>query len=618
MTDALERALTGRPRNTLRLERVQVASTNPLTITLQSGVTVPALAFDGVPMSSGVGAVALLADGALPVIAPATSTPSPTGQQITDANLLAVLNPPIPLASSPTASRDFLDARYGLNLGEMRAPAPTGVAATDTPAFLAAVNAAQAQNLDLVLTPSPLGAVRNYVLSSAFTWNASKGTLRGRGHVGIDFSAVASSYSGPAITVTGNGGTNVDGSHMNAMHALTGFHMLGHNTDASTMDALLFTDTGMGVDTASGDHLRVYGFRDGVTLGDNVWSIDLFRVIVNRCHRYGYNLGSGTNAGECISLTDCTISDTKNATAGVAAGIYAPASGNVDFRMFGGSLDYNDTQGRIEGGSLTFDAVHIEDKNLGAMFTYSQSASTIHVSFTDCHWTSTPTAYRPWLHQILSGSGSKVTLKFDGDKGGIGAGFSTWVYDSSGNDAGDRNVQAAIARTGLNGAYLLGQLTSLLTNGTFDESSSFVASPGVYGWAVNAGSGGTFSIGTGGQPGNALKLVATTAGNYSAQQRIPLVRDGRPYYVGGKMFGQTITQGNLSINVRWLADDGTTAIGGDYRIGNVLNAANGQTTYWVYARKVRPPRNAAYALVLLTAASFVGTVFWDEVEAAPV
>lgn len=70
MTDALGRVLAGRPRNTLRIERVKVQAVSPLTVVLASGATVPGLAITGLTYTVGGAGVAFLSEGMIPVVLP--------------------------------------------------------------------------------------------------------------------------------------------------------------------------------------------------------------------------------------------------------------------------------------------------------------------------------------------------------------------------------------------------------------------------------------------------------------------------------------------------------------------------------------------------------------------
>lgn len=70
MTDALERALTGRPRNTLRTVRVKISTVAPLTVQLPDGTTVPALAVTGLTYTAAGYGVAFISEGAIPVVLP--------------------------------------------------------------------------------------------------------------------------------------------------------------------------------------------------------------------------------------------------------------------------------------------------------------------------------------------------------------------------------------------------------------------------------------------------------------------------------------------------------------------------------------------------------------------
>lgn len=68
--DALTRVLLGMPRNTLRLVRVTVQTVSPLTVKLPDGATVNALAVSGLTYTVSGRGVALVAEGAIPLVLP--------------------------------------------------------------------------------------------------------------------------------------------------------------------------------------------------------------------------------------------------------------------------------------------------------------------------------------------------------------------------------------------------------------------------------------------------------------------------------------------------------------------------------------------------------------------
>lgn len=491
------------------------------------------------------------------------------------------------------------------------APAATGIAATDTANLQAAITAAQTAKTDLIL---PTGS---YVLTSGLTWNLARGSLRGTGDVKLDFTALT---SGAALTVTGNGNSGVtDGPHLPIRQVISGLQLVGPNTDTTTVDGILETDPGEGLDQGAIAHVAVSGFRDGITFGTNVWSMDHQKVYVEKCHRYGLNLTFGTNSGESVTFTGVTVSGCSNASK-TAAAVYTPSVSGADVRFFGGSLDYNNLEGLLQGGSVAFFAVHFEDNNSGPMFQYSSTAGgdATSVTFDDCAWdSSTTSGVRDHIHEILASSQDKVTVTFNGDKGGLYPGtYSTWLLDNSGSVS--LNVTSTVRNFAVDSSngtgLLMGDYYNLLSNGSFSDSSSFVASPGVGGWATSGT--GTWSIGAGGSPGNGLTVTAATAASGQAFQRIPLSADRRPIRVAGKMFVSTFTSGAIGLNVQFYAADGTTAILGQIRIQSNLVAVS--TAWTQYFRRFIPPKGAAYMAVQLVATSFVGTAVFDQIEVVPV
>lgn len=73
MTSALERALLGvAPAKPIRLQRVKITTVGPLTVTLPSGVSVPALAVAGLTYTANANGVAFVSEGAIPLVFPTT------------------------------------------------------------------------------------------------------------------------------------------------------------------------------------------------------------------------------------------------------------------------------------------------------------------------------------------------------------------------------------------------------------------------------------------------------------------------------------------------------------------------------------------------------------------
>lgn len=69
-TKALQRALAQALTGVVRTVPVTIAGTNPLTVTLPDGATIPGLAIQGYTYSLGGHAVALLSEPSIPPILP--------------------------------------------------------------------------------------------------------------------------------------------------------------------------------------------------------------------------------------------------------------------------------------------------------------------------------------------------------------------------------------------------------------------------------------------------------------------------------------------------------------------------------------------------------------------
>lgn len=483
----------------------------------------------------------------------------------------------------------------------------TGSAATDQPALTAAITAAQAAQQDLVLSG-------NFTLTAGISWNLARGSLTTIGHVRLDFSALT---SGVALTITGDNGDSSRGPHLPILHTVSGFQMVGPNTDASTVDGILFTDTSEGIDQGTLAHVMVYGFRDGLTYGSNVWSIEHYKVGVANCHRYGINLSvAGSNSGECITFTHVSVYGCHNAS-NTAVAVYSPSVGNAEARFIGGSLDYNDSEGLLQGGTITFFGTHIEDNQTGPMFKYAavSAGQLTTVNFDGCFWDVVGSTARDHVHEITTATTapSNLTVNFVGGAVGVGSSQgTTWLVNNAASGSAGSLARFGGGFTGTTNGLLLGDFYNMLNNGYFDDSTAFVTG-GVNGWT--AGTTGTWSIGTSGaRSGNALTLTGTGTGTSVTYQKIVLPPQRTPLRLGGWVSIPSFTSGAAGIFVQFYAVDGTTTVGGQFRVGH-LTAASGWTAL---TARFTPPRGAFYAQVQLVNENLVGTAVFDGIEAVAI
>lgn len=513
-----------------------------------------------------------------------------------------------------TSLGQVAQAHLAGQIGGIAVAPPTNNAVTDTASIKAAFSASATFGLDVHLSvaPSPDGiapGINQYLINSPISFNVNRGSLYGHGLVQINASGIDTSTVGPAFTVSANNGLIRD-NHRSAQNRISGFGLIG-NSAATTLDGFKFTDIAIGLDMAGIEHVWVSGFRDNITFGNNVWALDFYKCAVSSAQRYGVNLSMGTNAGEAISFTHSSIMGAKGAA------IWSGDSGNAraDFKMIGGSLDYNACEGILTAGNYVFIGVHIEDNNTGAMFTYNQSLGKLNVAFRDCAWDSSATASRPYIHEILGTSGSAVTLLFDGDKGGVYPNTrSEWVHDDTSNrDTGDGAIQVDIRGFGVDGYLLLGLPASNVVNGDF-SNSTMVAGPGTLGWFGSTYANGVWSIGPGGQPGGGLRINSTQVGNHYAQQMVP-ISQARSISMGGKIFVNSVTAGSASMTYTFYAADATTIMGTG-RIGDVVSTNS--TDWSIRRKKMMPPRGASFVAIKCNGEGFIGQATFDCVECVPV
>jgi hypothetical protein len=514
-----------------------------------------------------------------------------------------------PSPISATFLNGVEDALVGAAAAQV-APVATGVAATDTAALQAAFATAASTSTNLALPPG------KYVLNAGLTWNANRASLTCLGDVVLDFTALTGST--PALTITGNN-DSASGyySHVAAKYTLSGFRMNGPNTDASTVDGILLTDPGVGVDGVNLDRIFVSGFRDNITFGNNTWSTQFRSVYVGGAHRYNVNLTSGTNAGECQSWYGGAMAGAHN-LAGTAINLYAPlAGGGVDFKMFGGSLDYSDQEFDLNTGNIQLIGVHIENNKQTPFGTFGNNSggSPLVVDLIGCTYGPTETTARDHLFELKPASTGRMTVNFTGGGGSKYNAATKFLVDNSGDTAGA--ISVTLNNPTVNGggnaaqgnALQFGDYFNQLYNGAFEDSTAFVTG-GILGWT--AGATYTWTIGTGNaRSGNCLQVTGTgTAATSTTYQRFALSAR-RPIDVSGWIATPAYTAGTIGIYVQFYAVDGTTAVGGAYRLGSVVTAAQ---SYFTVQRRITPPRGAAYAAVQCVVVNLNGTAVFDDIQ----
>lgn len=486
------------------------------------------------------------------------------------------------------------------NAGVTVATAATGNAVTDTANLQAAITSAQAAFQDLYLPGSP----QSYKLNAGLTWNLAKGSIVGVGQVSIDCTTIP---SGPALTLTSNNGATTSGvyTHGAITHRVAHLTLIGPDTDAGTVDGIYFTDTSVG-DNGALEHIKLYGFRDGLSYGNNAWLIDHHKVSIEHSHRYGINGTMGTNAGEEMHYYGCVISGTANA-AGTAVGFYTPATGSYsDFTFVGCSFDYNQLEGDINGHFVSFIGCHIEDLNTGPMITTAATGGQgpVQVNFigTNLADTNTATGGRDVLVTTkASSAASSLTINFvSGESGNYNTGATLYKNLSSSAPTvtvggGWNHDPGGVTYVPQYGTYL-----SLLGDGGF-ESGAAVAS-GFGGWALDANANfytavvhsGTYSLRRVGA-GTAFQIAAITP--------------GRPVSITGYATCNNYTSGSSTFQVQFLAPDRTTVLS-----TVVLATISALQSFTGYGRRLMPPKGSAYVSVQSFASAFVGTWELDDVQ----
>lgn len=485
------------------------------------------------------------------------------------------------------------------NAGVTVAPAATGVAATDTANLQAAITSAQNAFQDLYIP----GSQQSYVLNAGLTWNLAKGSLIGVGQASISGAGIS---SGPTLTVTSNNGVTTSGvyTHGAIQHRVAGLNFFGPDTDAGTVDGIYFTDTANG-DNGSLEHVRLYGFRDGVSYGNNAWLINHYKVSIEHSHRYGINGTMGTNAGEEMHFTGCVISGSSNA-GGTAVGFYTPGSGAYsDWTFTGCSFDYNNLEADINGHFVSFIGCHIEDLNTGPMVTTSATGGQdlTQVNFVASYLadTNTATGGRTVLVTTKASSASdNVTINFASGKSG--------KYDTAATLYQNLSTALPTVTIGAGWNHDVGGATYVPQYGTFLSAlgdggfeSNTAVSTGFGGWSLDANSGFYTTVAHSGT----YSLRRTGVG--TAYQIAPITR--RPVSISGYVNCNNYTSGSSTFQVQFLAPDRTTVL------STVVLATVTATSSWTgVSRRLMPPAGAAYVSVQSTASTFVGTWELDDVQ----
>lgn len=492
------------------------------------------------------------------------------------------------------------------SVGAVAAPAPTGIAATDTAALTTAISNAQAAGQSLQLLSG------TYKLSTGLTWDLTLGSLTGTAGTVIDATAMT---SGAAITIsTSSGATGV--AHRAAKYTVGGFELTGPDTDATTVDAFSITNAANGTDQGTIAHVFTYGFRDVLFYGNQTWCVTALKVVAGHFHRYGVYMPPSTNAGENQNFYSCTWYSSSGNAGGTATAV--KITGNAEANFYACSFDYNGYEASIEAGTARFYGCHFENSGTNNLVRVQQgvtsSARTI-VEFHSSSWNLTETTGtgRACV-EIMSGSLSKVHVTwFGGSFSSSNQPYRLYINNSTAAPR-IRHDGVYLDTTGTSSNGIIGDETNILVAGGFEGPATFGTAPSYAQWAH--GGTVTYTIDSGNPRSGtyAMKMVGAAGGaTTAASQYFAITPTLTPYTVIAWMACTAYTSGSVSFRAQWLAADKTTVLRTD-NVGQTSGAVTAVQGYKPYVGTFVPPAGAAFGNVNFYCSSdFSGTVYVDDV-----
>lgn len=468
-----------------------------------------------------------------------------------------------------------------------------------------------------------------FPVGAGLTWNSHRHSVTAVADVFLDFSSMT---SGTALSVIGqNGATGVTNSLNGTSHRCEGITLIGPDGDSATVDGVRISDTtGAAMVTLRG--MRVVGFRDNLTFGNNVWLSKFYNCTLSKAHRYGIDLTPGTNSGENVSFFGCVVHNSHNAT-NTAVGVFTTLG--TDAYFYGCSFDYNDIEIWHKGGKLVLSGGHIENGKatsgsyvgnpmIKVTRVVGQARTTlslvgVQVSPTE-HANGVGTA-RDHLIEATSDSGNDAYITCIGcdwatydESHTIFKSLSASVIQFSNRGGMWDNTSADGTRSTTMGVY-----SSVLVNGDGEIASTFPGPatapyyPGK-GWGVAGSANTTWSFNTANQRSGARCIsVVGAAGNVSntACANAFAVLPGYMLQWTGWVEVPTYTSGTLSFRVHWYYDDYTTRQVVAYQ----RDFTAVQSTWVPVTSRLLVPPGIRLGLLDLQQNAFIGTAYLDDVTA---
>lgn len=271
----------------------------------------------------------------------------------------------------------------------------------DSAAFAASLATARDQQSDLHIPPG------TYKLAAGgFEWDASRHSIIGEGNVFLDHTGMTSGY---AWNVSGATITPSYG-FLPTIHQMAGVKVIGPDRDDTTVDAFYLNDATNG-SMINFDRVFIYGFRDQLFFGVNLWCLSFCRSTFGHAHRRIIAGYLGSNSGENINFDQCRLYSSRNAD-GTATAVYTDKAANGDWNFTNCSFDYNDLELDHNAGNINLLGGHIEDRSIGPMvklsYTLGCPATTLNLFGTAIDPTE-PAPGRDHLFEFVSGDQIRLT-----------------------------------------------------------------------------------------------------------------------------------------------------------------------------------------------------------------
>lgn len=385
-------------------------------------------------------------------------------------------------------------------------------------------------------------------------------------------------------------------------------------TTLNPTELAAFNSDGLGIGARPGDagelskfalrDFLIMGFRDALSFLDQCWLISLHNAFVSSACRFNIDMQAVVNAGECMSWHGGASFNAKNVN-GDALGLRMATldNGDNELVMHGIGFDYNDISMDIEGGVVTGNGCHFENRGPAAAIKIVGNAA------------DTPSGLNLYggavVDRYLDGggieSGRDHLIEISGDKAFANLQTAFPLYDRnteiirilSGNPRVDVS-RSQFDLSGLTRFASIGRELNQLANGDFGLGT-------LAAW-VTGGTGFVYAAdATVKPPGAAYSAKMTgpgTAANGNIKQTLRC-RPGQQVIVRGSVFAQTLTAGSVYLRLSFYNEDLSVL-----KLKYDLLALSGATGDFVPVRAQRnAPQGAQRVMVDMYGFGFGGVAF---------